>query len=98
MGLTYDNVFGESIEPIQPVESPVESPVEESQLVAHTPILIPALAIAIILLCSIAIVPALILVSIVGYKTPALIIGSIAISLGQPHSGIPLSQTIRLVH
>jgi hypothetical protein len=74
MGLTYDDVFGKSIEPIQPVESPIDKPVEESQLVAHTPILIPVLAIAIVLLCSIAIIPALIL-------------GSIAITLGQPQRG-----------
>jgi hypothetical protein len=57
MGLTYDDVFGKSIEPIQPIDTP--------QPVAHTPILIPVLAIAIVLLCSIAIVPALVLVSIV---------------------------------
>jgi hypothetical protein len=74
MGLTYDDVFGKSIEPIQPVESPIDKPVEEFQLVAHTPILTPLLAIAIVLLCSIAIIPALIL-------------GSIAITLGQPQRG-----------
>jgi hypothetical protein len=93
MGLTYDDVFGESIEPIQPIEEPIEElvtypiespadkPIEEPQLVEPTPILITVLAVAIVLLCSIAIVP-------------ALIIGSIAISLGQPHRGIPPSQTI----
>jgi hypothetical protein len=62
MGLTYDDVFGEPIEPIQPIE--------ESRLVA-TPILIPVLVTVLVLLCSIAIIPALILVSIV-------------ITLGQP--------------
>jgi hypothetical protein len=75
MGLTYDDVFGESIEPVQPVESPTDKPVEESQLVAHTPTLIPVLAVAIVLLCSIAIVPALVLVSIV-------------LVLGQPQRGV----------
>jgi hypothetical protein len=73
MGLTYDDVFGEPIAPIQPIEEP--------QPVAHTPTLIPVLAVAIVLLCSIAIIP-------------ALIIGSIAISLGQPKWRIPLSQPI----
>jgi hypothetical protein len=57
MGLTYDDVFGKSIEPIQPTDEP--------QPASHTPILVTVLAIAIVLLCSIAIVPALILVSIV---------------------------------
>jgi hypothetical protein len=71
----------EAIEPIQPIEEPIEElvtypiesptdkPMEKPQLVEPTPILIPVLAVMIILLCSIAIVP-------------ALIIGSIAISLG----------------
>jgi hypothetical protein len=66
MGLTYDDVFGESIEPMQPTDEP--------QPVAHTPILIPLLAVAIVLLCSMAIVPALVLVSIV-------------VTLGQPQRG-----------
>jgi hypothetical protein len=57
MGLTYDDVFGESIEPVQPTDEP--------QPANHTPTLIPVLAVAIVLLCSIAIVPALVLVSIV---------------------------------
>jgi hypothetical protein len=66
---------------IHPIELPIDKPIEESQLVEPTPILITVLAVAIVLLCSIAIVP-------------ALIIGSIVISLGQPHRGIPPSQTI----
>jgi hypothetical protein len=61
---------------IHPIELPIDKPIEESQLVEPTPILITVLAVAIVLLCSIAIVP-------------ALIIGSIAISLGQPNRGIP---------
>jgi hypothetical protein len=77
MGLTYDDVFGESIEPIQPIEKPIEElliqpielptdePMEEPRLVEPSPTLIPVLSIAIVLLCSIAIFPALVLVSIV---------------------------------
>jgi hypothetical protein len=60
---------------IYPIELPADKPIEEPQLVEPTPILITVLAVMIILLCSIAIVP-------------ALVIGSIAISLGQPHRGI----------
>ncbi len=70
----------DSIQPIEelliyPIELPTDKPIEEPQLVEPNPILITFLAVAIVLLCSIAIVP-------------ALIIGSIVISLGQPNRGI----------
>ncbi|MGL4503495.1 MAG: hypothetical protein ACRCU2_30825 [Planktothrix sp.] len=55
MGLTYDDVFGESIEPTTPIEVPQQT----------TPLLIPLLSIALVVLMSIAIVPALVLVSII---------------------------------
>jgi hypothetical protein len=64
MGLTYDDVFGESIEPIPPTDEPQQT----------TPLLIPLLSIALVVLMSIAIVPALVLVSI-------------ALMLGRPTRG-----------